>query len=304
MPYNATIYRALISAPSDVTQELKAIPEVISAWNATNSLRLKSFIEPVHWKSHSHPDAGASPQDILNRQIVDESDFIIAVFWTRLGTPTNHYDSGTVEEIEKFIQSGKPVLLYFSNQPVVPGSVDTEQFNRLKEYQEKIKNKALYAEFSTVWDFRALLSRHISQVINDITNHNAGISEEATNDKKDDREDETEGLIVFLSHLGEILRLYEVDWNAEKQSTPVNTDDAKFMMEQFGNELLYVRAQITHDEAGFLSKTLDEAIALGKKIGDHQMFIDGGKSYKEFWQIGDEMIDKVKDCFEYLSCDS
>ena len=112
----------------------------------------------IHWKSHSHPDAGANPQDILNRQIVDESDFIIAVFWTKLGTPTDHYDSGTVEEIEKFIQAGKPVLLYFSNQPVVPGSVDTEQFDRLKEYQEKIKNKALYAEFSTVWNFRELLS--------------------------------------------------------------------------------------------------------------------------------------------------
>lgn len=31
------------------------------------------------------------------------------------------------------------------------------------------------------------------------------------------------------------------------------------------------------------------------------MYLDGGRSYEEFWNIGDEMIDKAKAGYNHLS---
>ena len=52
--------------------------------------------------------------------IVDKCDAAAAIFQTRFGTPTDDYCSGSDEEIEKTITSGKNVFLYFSNAPVSP----------------------------------------------------------------------------------------------------------------------------------------------------------------------------------------
>lgn len=244
MSYKATIYRVLISTPSDVTQELKAIPEVFSAWNAINSPKSGKYLEPVHWRSHSYLSAGDRPQSILNAQIVDDSDLLVAVFWTRLGTPTGDFASGSVEEIERFISAKKPVLVYFSSQPVVPESIDTEQYQKLIEYKTLVKEKALYAEYGSIWDFREQLSRHITKLMH-------GMESDASQENNDSII--RNSIEAFLEHFAEIVRRYEVDWNAEKQGQPVNTDDAKFIIERFGEELLYLRSQITEDENGMLS---------------------------------------------------
>jgi hypothetical protein len=74
---------------------------------------------------------------------------LIGVFWTRLGTPTGEADSGTVEEIERFIGANKPVLLYFSNQPVVPDSVDPIEYGRLLEFKKSLEKRGLYDSYES-----------------------------------------------------------------------------------------------------------------------------------------------------------
>ena len=61
------------------------------------------MLEPVGWETHSVPELGDRPQAIINRQILRESDLLIAVFWTRIGTATGAHPSGTVEEIEEHL---------------------------------------------------------------------------------------------------------------------------------------------------------------------------------------------------------
>lgn len=56
---------------------------------------------------------------------------LVAVFWTRLGTDTGEYASGTMEEVEEFRAAGKPVLLYFSSGPIAPERIDSEQHEDL-----------------------------------------------------------------------------------------------------------------------------------------------------------------------------
>lgn len=70
---------------------------------------------------------GDRPQAIINKQLLEQSDLLVAVFWTRLGSPTGATNSGTVEEIEEHLAAKKPTMLYFSSAPVRPDSVDNEQ---------------------------------------------------------------------------------------------------------------------------------------------------------------------------------
>lgn len=128
MSFEATVYRILIASPSDVVAERKAIPDVIFSWNAVNSAEYGVVLLPVMWETHSSPELGDRPQAIINKQIVKECDILVGTFWTRIGTHTGVAESGTVEEIEEFKASGRPIMLYFSSAPVVLDSVDPEQY--------------------------------------------------------------------------------------------------------------------------------------------------------------------------------
>src|SRR5438270_8352332 len=43
------------------------------------------FRSPLRWETHTAPEYGRRPQEVINRQIVDHCDFLVGVFWTRVG---------------------------------------------------------------------------------------------------------------------------------------------------------------------------------------------------------------------------
>src|SRR5688572_29161035 len=114
MPFQATAYRVLIASPSDVPDERKLANEIVHQWTAIHGASTQTVLLPVMWETHTAPEMGDRPQSIINRQIVDDSDALVGIFWTRIGTPTGVAESGSVEEIERFINSAKPAMLYFS----------------------------------------------------------------------------------------------------------------------------------------------------------------------------------------------
>lgn len=97
--------------------------------------------------------------------IADKCDAAVAIFWTRFGTPTDDYYSGSEEEIEKMIASKKNVFLYFSNVTVSPSIIDNEQYQKIIEYKEKFitNKKGLYWEYSSLDDFKKLFYTHLAQ---------------------------------------------------------------------------------------------------------------------------------------------
>lgn len=115
MSYNAKVFNVMIASPGDVASERSIIRRLHHEWNAVHAATRNIVLLPIGWESHSLPERGSAPQEIINNQILDKCDFLVGVFWTRIGTPTAEYSSGTVEEIEKHIESGKPAMLYFSS---------------------------------------------------------------------------------------------------------------------------------------------------------------------------------------------
>jgi len=166
MSFKATVFKVMIASPSDVTAERNIIRDVLSEWNAINAEKNNIVLLPVSWESHSAPEMGDRPQAIINKQILKDSDLLVGVFWTRIGTDTGEYISGTVEEIEEHVKLGKPAMLYFSQAPVIPDSVDQEQYGKLKEFKESCKEKGLFETYSDLNDFRNKFYHQLQLILN------------------------------------------------------------------------------------------------------------------------------------------
>lgn len=288
MPQQGTILRVLIASPGDVQQERQAIPEVIAAWNAANSLERAVIIEPIKWESHAVPGLDGRPQGMINNQLVDICDFLIGVFWTRLGTDTGVAPSGTAEEIEEFRQAGKPVLLYFSSRPVDPDSINFEQYKNLKTYRESLESQGLFDKYQDVGELREKLARHINSVVvkivsGDITSDNAQILTEEGSTKK-----------VFINQLEIFIRRLSADWQSERAFQPRDPDNAKYIMQLASNDLINFISHIPQDFSEDLGKPLTNFVSHMKDLKQHQFYIDGGASYREFWQKGDAILEGLE----------
>jgi hypothetical protein len=165
MPRQSAVYEVLIASPSDVLTERRVLAEVLEDWNSANSRSRAMSLQALRWELDGVPASGARPQEILNKQLVENADILIAVFGARLGTPTGQAASGTVEEIEHFRSQGKPVLLYFSEADI-PHNHDAEQFRLLTEYRKKLEVDTLYQTFNGVENLRRRATRDLAHTIN------------------------------------------------------------------------------------------------------------------------------------------
>jgi hypothetical protein len=118
MSFQATVYNVMVASPSDVEEgALSTVREALTRWNAMHAQDKGVVLLLRSWRTHSSPELGDRPQAILNKQLIEKSELLIAVFWTRLGTATGEAESGTVEEIREHIKQGKPVMIYFCEKP-------------------------------------------------------------------------------------------------------------------------------------------------------------------------------------------
>jgi hypothetical protein len=166
MSFSAQVFKVFIASPSDVPKERDIVRTVLNRWNEINTEKYQIVLYPVGWDTHSTPEIGDHPQKIINKRILKDCDLLIGVFWTRFGTPTEEYDSGTEEEIEEHIKTEKPTMLYFSSQPVVPGSYDQKQFKKVQDFKEKCKSRGIYEQYSSIEEFQRKLTDHIQMKIN------------------------------------------------------------------------------------------------------------------------------------------
>ena len=127
MAFDATVVNVMIASPSDVATERQNIRDIVNGWNAVHAQDRHLVLLPCAWETHASPVMGNRPQAIINKQLLKQCDLLVAVFWTKLGSPTGEAVSGTVEEINEHVAGGKPAMIYFSDAPVRPDSVDDTQ---------------------------------------------------------------------------------------------------------------------------------------------------------------------------------
>ena len=165
MPRQITIFECLIASPSDVEDERNELVDLINHWNAHIGRGLNVRVEAAAWEIRSVPEMGDRPQEIINRQIVDDCDLGIGIFHAKLGTPTGEAASGSVEEIQQLIDTDRPVMVYFSNKPIPQDMLNDDQFERLQSFKRDLQDRGLLADFETVADLREQVTLHLTSTI-------------------------------------------------------------------------------------------------------------------------------------------
>ena len=159
-----TIYDLLLSCPGDVIDLIDIVKECIEDFNRVHGKANNVKIELKHWSTDAYPQSGDSAQELLNKQFINDCDACIALFGHRFGSPTDKFESGTEQEIEEMIASGKQVFMYFIERDVNINSIDLEQLTKVRNFKDKYsaESKGIYWGIKDDIEFRRLLSNHLS----------------------------------------------------------------------------------------------------------------------------------------------
>ena len=145
--------KVLIATPGDTGDEVEAITQSLYSWNRRRAETESVILLPRHWKSDAVPLVNAEgAQVVINAQIVDDADIVIAVFDSRLGRATMGAVSGTAYEIERTSQAGKIVHVYFSDEPINRSAVDPKELTRLSKFRAEMESKALVGVYADLID--------------------------------------------------------------------------------------------------------------------------------------------------------
>jgi CheY-like chemotaxis protein len=161
----ATVYDVLISCPGDVSTFVGILENAMSKFNNFFGRENDIILRPISWENNAFPQFGGHPQKTLDKQIVDKADFAVAVFWTRFGTETEDYGSGTEEEIERMLANGKQVFLYFLDKPIQPSKMDQSQYVNILAFKERHKNAGLFFTYPSENDLESAFREHLELYI-------------------------------------------------------------------------------------------------------------------------------------------
>lgn len=157
-----TIYDLLISCPGDVTDYLEILKESVATFNRSFGVLNNIEVVTKHWSTDSYPESGDKPQELLNKQFVRNCDAAVSIFWTRFGTETDKYDSGTEEEIEEMLLANKQVFMYFLDESINPSEVDMVQYQKVLDFRKKYEDRGVYAVVKDKNDFQRKFTNHLS----------------------------------------------------------------------------------------------------------------------------------------------
>lgn len=167
MAYDAKVLPVMIASPSDVEDEREVVRRELAEWNTIYSKTQSAVLLPIGWETHSAPELAGRPQEIINERLLKDADLLVGIFWTRVGSHTGKAISGSVEEIEKHQEAGKPGLLYFSEAPVHPASVIKEQYDALQRFKAWAMERGLVESFATAEDFASKFRRQLPLTLRD-----------------------------------------------------------------------------------------------------------------------------------------
>lgn len=154
MPRQSTTVSVFLASPSDVQHERDLISEVANRWNMRHGRAKAIFIELLRYETSVSAGFGSDGQSVINEQIGEDYDALIAVFWNRIGTATNRSASGSVEEIEKAIERFRAggnveVAVYFKQAAASVDTLDLEQVQGIRDLKKRLEAEgSLHKPFS------------------------------------------------------------------------------------------------------------------------------------------------------------
>jgi hypothetical protein len=159
--------QVLIASPSDVTIERELLLNSLETKFRREGFESKCGKRIIVRGWEELASQSGYGQDLINEQVLNQVDIVLAVFKHKLGTPTfdpktslKREESGTAEELLFAINNSSAntpplgMAYFFSEAPIMSlDSVDFEnsfdEWKRLKKFKQDIKHKILYKEYSS-----------------------------------------------------------------------------------------------------------------------------------------------------------
>lgn len=163
--------KVFISSPSDLEHERETIKRIVDSYS-DDEIALKGIL----WETDLPTASGTSPQELINDHLLKDADLLIGLFSVKFGSPTQNALSGTVEEIEIFINSKKPVILYFildkeQKKPAELTEKELSDLIKIQQFKEKYRTQGIYKEINI---------QEIPIKLNEDLKYNVGILKNST----------------------------------------------------------------------------------------------------------------------------
>ena len=250
--------KIMIASPGDVLPERQAVRDVIknvNYWAVFANIRF----ETIDWENNTYPTNSVYPQNAINQQIGNSFDILIGIFWTKIGTPTPKYPSGTIEEIENALNKSKntkstDVMLYFKMDEILPQVVDSDQIEKLINYKNELSSRGVYYwEFINCNDFKNYLSQHLALLVQHKFWSKDKESTKLISDYKNEpiksASENYKEALLFRKEVHEVISLLAI--YHQKESTQINAE----------NEKIYTLLKLPTSQKTFnqIRKVIDES---------------------------------------------
>ncbi|MFW7433950.1 DUF4062 domain-containing protein [Vagococcus carniphilus] len=165
------LIKVFIASPGDIAAKRNEVEETIYRWNIENTDNTKVILMPIRWETNAIPTYinNSSGQSVINKQIVENSDILLAIFGHKLGSPVDNYRSGTIAEIDYFYKNSKgEVGIFFLDEPVP--QILAEEYIEVKKYRDSLEDKGFYGTYSKD-NIRRFLTKKVNHLIEKAQNN-------------------------------------------------------------------------------------------------------------------------------------
>lgn len=166
MSFQANVLKVMMASPEEAAEERKIVTGAIYRWNDANASVRQLVLLPIKWETYSAPQLGVPAHTVINRQLLDDADIVIGIFGPRIGTPTEEYIGGTIDEIKKHVAAGKAAKVYFSEVPIAQKRVDPNQYGLVQRFREELNGSGLSATYQSMQQFRDDFEHHLALEMN------------------------------------------------------------------------------------------------------------------------------------------
>lgn len=165
-------YTVFISSLGDVKEERLVAKNIVDEINHWIGHIFPINLKPFLYEFSVYSDLDINPQNTVNNQL-PEIDIFLGIFWTRFGTPTTKFNSGSEEEFynafeKKKSEPDKIKMMMFFKEASLPYETDFIQFEMVKAFKEKIRYLGITSSFTDLKQFELLLRIQLPPAISSL----------------------------------------------------------------------------------------------------------------------------------------
>ena len=162
-------FRLVVVSPSDVQDFGDVVERVVGELNRAQFAHQGAVVTVWRWDVDTVPEvSSSSPQSALDQQMrFEDSQLVVGIFWTRIGTIGPDGKTGTEHEIDRALdlwrEAGRPnVALYFCTQPATfKTEDDAAQLGSLLRLKAGLSSKQILFDVTDRSDFERKFRHHL-----------------------------------------------------------------------------------------------------------------------------------------------